>query len=207
MNLIELSNLLLDEARAEEYLRSVGIMKTFINCEKCGSEKLGRIRREKNKCYNCKYEWKVRKGSILYKLKISFSCFAGLIKMFELDINPSVAATQLFLNQNLVKKTYSIFRKVIIKSEDICHTEYEKKFNGDSLNLLINVNNGKIYLSIINDTISLVVKVKRTRNYNGRIIYTIKNKEKYLDLFDKKSEKEQIVYEFLNYINEKLLIQ
>ena len=47
MNLIELSELLLDEKKAEQYLLEVGILKTFTHCEKCGSKKFGRIRRGK----------------------------------------------------------------------------------------------------------------------------------------------------------------
>ncbi len=45
MNLIELSRLLLDEKKAEQYLLEIGILKNFYNCDKCGSEKFGRIRR------------------------------------------------------------------------------------------------------------------------------------------------------------------
>ena len=43
MNLIELSALMQDEKKCEEYLLKVGILKTFTECPKCKALRIGRV--------------------------------------------------------------------------------------------------------------------------------------------------------------------
>ena len=83
-NLLELSELLLDEKKAEEYLLKVGILKTFTECEKCGSNRITKISRGRHRCSNCESEWSMKKGSVLYNNKLSYSKFIGIVKLFEL---------------------------------------------------------------------------------------------------------------------------
>ena len=80
MNLIDLLELILDEKKAEQYLLEVGILKSFTHCEKCGSLKIGRIRRNKYRCYNCKDEWNIKKGSILDGSKLEIKKYYPILK-------------------------------------------------------------------------------------------------------------------------------
>jgi len=45
MMLEELVKVKSSEEKAEEFLREKGILKTFTRCPKCGSKRLGRVRR------------------------------------------------------------------------------------------------------------------------------------------------------------------
>lgn len=104
MNLIKLSELLLDESKAEQYLREVGILKTFTACEKCESTKLGRIRRGKYKCYSCKYEWNRRKGSILEGINLNFNKILLFMKLVDYNFSNYKIGKELGINGRTVKK-------------------------------------------------------------------------------------------------------
>jgi transposase len=104
MNLIELSELLLDDNKAEKYLLEVGILKTFTHCDKCGSEKLGRIRRGKIKCYKCKHEWNIKKGSVLDGSKLEMKKFILFIKLVDFGFNNQKIQDELNMNRITVKK-------------------------------------------------------------------------------------------------------
>jgi len=114
MNLIELSELLLDEKKAEQFLLDVGILKSFTACEKCASSKLGRIRRGRYKCYGCKAEWSVRKNSMLFSHQISYSNFIGLLKCFEIDLAANQTAKELGIEKTGVQRIYNLIRESII---------------------------------------------------------------------------------------------
>ena len=95
MNLLELSELLLDEKKAEEYLLKVGILKTFTECEKCGSSRVNKISRGRYMCRGCKSEWPYRKHSILHGQSFSVANLVGMIKLFELELTANEAAKEL----------------------------------------------------------------------------------------------------------------
>jgi hypothetical protein len=61
MNLVELLQIASSEEKAEEFLREIGLLKTFDSCPFCHAKNIGRIRRNFYKCYKCKKEWSVRK--------------------------------------------------------------------------------------------------------------------------------------------------
>ncbi len=65
MNLIELTQHTSDEEKAEKYLQKIGILKIFEEYPYCGSKRVGRIRRGKIKCYECRKELGIRRGSIV----------------------------------------------------------------------------------------------------------------------------------------------
>ena len=65
MNLSELVKVLSSEEKAEEFLRSRGMLKTFERCLFCKSGSIGKVRRNFYKCYGCRREWSIRRGSIL----------------------------------------------------------------------------------------------------------------------------------------------
>jgi len=104
MNLIDLSELLLNEKKAEHYLLEVGILKTFYQCEKCGSSKIRRIRRGNYKCYSCKYEWNQRKGSILEGIKLKFNKILLFRMLVDYGFNDYKIRKELRMNGRTVKK-------------------------------------------------------------------------------------------------------
>ncbi len=147
MNLIELSRLLLDEKLAEEYLREKGILKTFTQCEKCGSEKIGRIRRGRYKCYGCKSEWGIRKGSILHAQSISCSKFIGLIKMFEMNTSAESAAFEVDVNRKTAFKFFEMFREVILGDENHDSISDDEMLKDESQIFTISIVNDKVHIT------------------------------------------------------------
>ena len=120
MNMVKLSKVMTDEHKAEEFLREIGILKTFRKCPYCGNKQFGKVRRNFYKCYLCKREWSVRKGSILERMKIPFNKFVLALKLFELEIAVLKACKELELSYNTVHKLFMVIRVKIYKksSED-----------------------------------------------------------------------------------------
>ena len=120
MNMVKLSKVMTDEHKAEEFLREIGILKTFRKCPYCGNKQFGKVRRNFYKCYLCKREWSVRKGSILERMKIPFNKFVLALKLFELEIPVLKACKELELSYNTVHKLFMVIRVKIYKksSED-----------------------------------------------------------------------------------------
>ena len=120
MNMVKLSKVMTDEHKAEEFLREIGILKTFRKCPYCGNKQFGKVRRNFYKCYLCKREWSVRKGSILERMKIPFNKFVLSLKLFELEIPVLKACKELELSYNTVHKLFMVIRVKIYKksSED-----------------------------------------------------------------------------------------
>ena len=120
MNMVKLSKVMTDEHKAEEFLREIGILKTFRKCPYCGNKQCGKVRRNFYKCYLCKREWSVRKGSILERMKIPFNKFVLALKLFELEIPVLKACKELELSYNTVHKLFMVIRVKIYKksSED-----------------------------------------------------------------------------------------
>lgn len=117
MNLMELTQYTSDDEKAEQYLQKIGILKTFDNYPYCGSRRLGRIRRVKIKCYECRKEWGVRKGSILEGMRIPLTKFLLAIKLFELDTSVREAARQLDLAYNTVYSLHTLIRRAILVTD------------------------------------------------------------------------------------------
>jgi len=117
MNLMNLTQYTSDEGKAEQYLQKIGILKTFEECPHCGSTRLGRIRRVKIKCYDCKKEWGIRKGSIVEGLRIPLTKFLMAVKLFELDTSVREAARQLDLAYNTVYSLHTLIRRAILVTD------------------------------------------------------------------------------------------
>lgn len=179
MNLIELSELLLDEKKAEQYLLKVNILKTFIYCEKCSSSKLGRIRRGRYKCYGCKAEWSVRKNSILKGLSISCSKFLGLVKLFELEFTATKTSDELSTNLKTTKKLFHDLRLSLSKIDYLKFNTLDEILTGDDTRIFITFENDEISLELASqDTIgSELLKIKRTRvpNREASYLFNISN--------------------------------
>lgn len=188
MNLIELSELLLDEKKAEQYLLEVGILKTFTKCEKCGSEKLGRIRRGRYKCYGCKAEWSFRKGSILHLQSINVSKFIGIIMCFYLELTSRQAMELLKINRRTTDKIYSQIRLIISELDFEQLAKYNTIIKNETATFAIKINNGRVDVSIKSDettgeseftlTRTRVPKSNATYLFNySRIKYLLHNDE------------------------------
>ena len=115
MNLIELSALMQDEKKCEEYLRGVGILKNHTNCLKCNSAKIGRVRRHRWKCYDCNYEWHIRRGSVLSFTKMEFSTFIALMNLFADGIPVDKCSEAIHLSLQVVMNIIKIFRVCLSK--------------------------------------------------------------------------------------------
>ena len=126
MKLSELLPIIQDEKRSEDYLRSVGILKTFSNCSRCNGTSLGMIRGDRWKCYKCKTEWTRRKNSILSLVRIKYSEFLLCLKLFELEITAEETANQLKLNYKTVLLLFRYFRE-IISGNNILSVSINKK--------------------------------------------------------------------------------
>ena len=92
MNLIELQRYTLSEEKSEEYLQVQGILQRFDDCPYCKSNRIGRVRRGKYKCYGCRKEWGPRRGSIFEGLRVPLVRVLIAIKLFELDTSVREAA-------------------------------------------------------------------------------------------------------------------
>lgn len=119
MTLKELSLYINNEEATENYLKSCGILKTFTACIACGSTHIGRIRRSKLKCYECRVEWNIRKDSILEKKKISFGAFLGCIKLFTDGLPVSKCAEELEIGLKITKHLFTDIRTFLLDRRQI----------------------------------------------------------------------------------------
>jgi len=128
MNMVKLSKVIADEQRAEKFLREIGILKTFRKCSYCGNKHFGKVRRNFYKCYRCKREWSVRKGSVLERMKIPFNKIVLALKLFELEVPVLKACKELELSYNTVHRLFMLFREKIYKKtgeDDLLKGEIE----------------------------------------------------------------------------------
>ena len=148
MNLLELSELLLDEKKAEGYLLKVGILKTFTECEKCGSDRITKISRGRHRCNSCLSEWSNKKGSVLYNNNLSYSKFIGIVKLFEMDIEASVTSNELLLNRNTINSNYLMLRKITSNFSEKLESEYDSILKKSSPISSIKIDDNKVNIDV-----------------------------------------------------------
>ena len=172
MNLSELVKIASSEEKAEKFLRLRGILKTFENCPFCKSESIGKVRRNFYKCYGCRREWSIRKGSILEGVKIPLSKFILAIKLFILEVPVNKAYKELGISYNTTHKIYQRIRKAIFNF--VSREDEVLKGAMDKIPVFgILERNGKVKVEIVEDVSAETIlretikKVKR-----GSIIYT-----------------------------------
>jgi transposase len=198
MNLSELVKVLSSEEKAEEFLRAKGILKTFENCPFCKSGSIGKVRRNFYKCYGCRREWSIRRGSIL------LSKFILAIKLFILEVPVNKAYKELGISYNTAHKIYQRIRRAIYdfvsREDEVLSGEVEadesyfggkrrgKRGRGamDKIPVFgILERNGKVKVEIVEDVSAETIlretikKVKRGsiiytdqfRSYDGLVIY------------------------------------
>lgn len=116
MNLKELSVLLADEEKANEFLERSGIVKRFTYCPKCSAQSINFTRgRRCLKCYKCYYEWSRRMGSVLFGKQIPSSTFLLILKLFQLEQSALACARECGVNRNTVAVYYRIIRAHIAR--------------------------------------------------------------------------------------------
>lgn len=83
-----------DDEAAGTCLRARDLLPSFTSCPRCGSTHTGRIRRQRHRCYRCRREGGVLKGSIFERSQVSFSIPSLAIELFEPDPLVREAARQ-----------------------------------------------------------------------------------------------------------------
>ena len=74
---------------------------------------MGRVRRGKYKCYECKAEWNIRKGSYLEGKKIELPDFIGCLKFFADGLDATETARELEVSPKLTRRVFAELRKLI----------------------------------------------------------------------------------------------
>ena len=138
----QLSFYLQDETLSEKYLLENGILKTFSSCPSCNSTHFGRVRRQRFKCYECKYEWNVRKESVLESSHLSLSDFIGCIKMFADELSASKCSHELCINRIRVGELYRNFQVKLIGRINI------PAVNSKIMKISLKLEDGKIHVAL-----------------------------------------------------------
>jgi transposase len=117
MNLLYLQQYTISEEKSEEFLQAQGILQRFDHYPHCGNTRIGRVSRDKYKCYGCRKEWGPIWGSILEGLRVPLVRVLISIKLFELDPSVREAAHQLGLSYNTVYDLFDLFRQSIVRTD------------------------------------------------------------------------------------------
>ena len=75
---------------------------------------IGHIRRERIRCYECKYEWNIRLGSYLESRHIGLSDFIGCLKLYVDGTTASKVAMELEVSPRLTFQLIKQFRNLLI---------------------------------------------------------------------------------------------
>jgi transposase len=155
-----------DEISSEEFLRSVGIIKTFSNCSKCNSRNLGMIRRNRWKCYFCNSEWSRRNGSILSHFRMRYSEFLLCMKFFELELTAELTAIQLSLDHKTVQLLFNKFRSLLVLANND-KVNFDKQFYWDKDSIYLVEEKGRIFFtnSLNEEETSTMIDKKIRCNY------------------------------------------
>src|ERR1035437_735356 len=166
----ELSGYLLNEEAAEKWLRDKKILTTYEFCPLCGSGHLGRIRRERYRCYECKNEWNIRKGSWLESMHLECSTIIGIMKMFCDEVNAAKCAYELEVSRRTVLRLYEDFRKTLVGLSETLTDENE-------IVVLIASMGGKVSVNLCNvsdeTTKQSKLTLRRQKQTDGQYYYSI----------------------------------
>jgi len=89
-----------------------------------------KIRRNRLFCSDCRYEFSDFTGTCLGLLRVGFTKWLWLIKLFERDFSARQAAKELGLSYPTVLKGFNIIRKAILSQDpDFQHIQGGKKMN------------------------------------------------------------------------------
>jgi len=164
MKFIDLMDIIQDEKRSEDFLRSRGVLKTFTCCGNCGSKKLGLIRGDRWKCYSCKSEWTRRKDSILSLVRMKYSTFILCMKFFELELTAEETAFQLNLNYRTVQLLFNEFR-IVLTSFDVEKIIKEGILFRDEELIYLAEDGNKLVLTFSKDEGTSLAAIKMKRHF------------------------------------------
>jgi len=105
------------EEGARDYLIGAGILRIPARCLACGGSDIRLVRRNQLRCRDCRNEQSLRRGSILDGLRISFTRFLTLVRLFAENVSANEAARRLGISYNTVYEVYHRLRAAIIVSE------------------------------------------------------------------------------------------
>jgi transposase len=202
MKLSELLPIIQDEKKSEDYLRSVGILKTFSNCTRCNRTSLGMIRGDRWKCYKCKTEWTRRKDSILSLVRIKYSEFLLCLKLFEMEVTAELCAEQLSINYKTIKTLFLEIRKTFANMT-------MKQSSNEEIKFQIKFENKKVLIDFVQDQAevkSAIVRVTRKRIQDSAAIYqfSLKQMKKYFKYFNPDEQPKDLSI-FWRFAKERLL--
>ena len=202
MTIKELSQYITDEDKAEDYLRDKKILKEFSQCPGCGSSHFGRVRRQRFKCYECKYEWNVRKESVLESSHLSLSDFIGCIKMFADEFTASKCAYELCINRIRVGRLYRKFQKKLIGQINI------PTVNSKIMKISLKLEDGKIHVALddndsAEDSSRLIIS--RSKNQDGAYQYLISYENLRIKRLLRAIDRIDELDDFYRYCQERLL--
>ncbi|RME19155.1 MAG: DDE transposase, partial [Bacteroidetes bacterium] len=112
IDMMKVSTIVADYERAYAYLQEVGLLKKFEKCPYCGSTKIGKIPREKVKCYQCRKDWSIQRKIIFEYMKIPLGSLSRHLNFFRIQISGLKVSKQLGISR-ISQKLYHFFRKVI----------------------------------------------------------------------------------------------
>ena len=118
-----------NEEKAEEYLREARILKKFETCIYCNSGSLRKIRRGKIKCYSCKKEWNIMKGSIIERSRLDYSIIIMIIKLYSMGLS-------IFMISNETSKSKLSISPIIYEIRSKIKNKVDIKIDNSSLILL-----------------------------------------------------------------------
>lgn len=175
MKMTEIISIVQSEKSSEEFLRERNILIDFNRCYKCNSLKIGMIRADRWKCYNCKSEWSRRKDSILSSVRLKYSDFILCLKFFQLELTATQTSLELGLNYKTVKYLFNCFSQILTNFNE---TDIEGEFLLAGRAELIRIyldKNKKIKLSTKDENLKLlaVINLIRKRVPNGGVYYSI----------------------------------
>jgi transposase-like protein len=107
---------------SEEYLQAQNILQRFDHYPYCGNTRIGRVSRDKYKCYGCRKKGEPRRGSILEGLRVPLVQVLIAINLFELDTSVREAANLFGLSYNTVYNLFDLFRQSVRTDSDIAFT-------------------------------------------------------------------------------------
>jgi len=100
---------------SEKFLIMKGVIKKYDKCIYCGGKNLGRIRRDRYKCYSCRREWSPYRGTVFEKFRIDPQKLLIILKLFELEVKPELASKEAEINLKTARKLYRYFREKIFE--------------------------------------------------------------------------------------------
>ena len=172
MTIKELSRYLLDEDLAEQYLLKQHILKTFTECPKCKSTHLGRIRRQRNKCYECKHEWNIRKDSFLESSHMNLSTFIGCLKFFSDEFSATKCADELEVSRITVNDLFIQLRsKMFMQTQEI-----PNQTNEVNLQIISSIEGIKISFDPMAEKVNSSMTMIRSKGIDGSYRYLLKYK-------------------------------